>query len=169
MKWKWGVCALSVLWIVCSDWSGQEEQNWCWHVLTALHSTEECSLLWSRHWAVPGCALGMAGEHTQQCWGSRLSVLSLSLCPLSCLAEYLYSKSAKPRKWDHITLSFLPGLQICIFQTATFSQRGQCSPASYCWHCCLLTKTGSTCDQQEETSFSRWVVWSSVEYWLCHH
>lgn len=39
--------------------------------------------------AVPGLALGMAGEHTQQCWILRLSVLSCSLA-LSCLAEYLY-------------------------------------------------------------------------------
>lgn len=109
-------------------------------------------------WALPGIALGMAGEHTQQCWVLRLSVLSLSCCPLLFGRAFVLRKSAKARK-DHIALSFLSALQICIFQTATFSQRGSMES---CFQ--LLTKTGSTCDQQEETCFSRGLVWSSVKY-----
>lgn len=125
------------------------------------------SLLWGRHWAVPGCALGIAVEHTQQCRVSRLSVLRLSPCPLSplsCLAECLYWESLpKPENkitslfpfWAsdlhisgcHIELKGVHEVLLPIADTAFF-----------------FSKTGSTWDQQEETYFSGWLVWSRVEY-----
>lgn len=38
-----GVCGGSVLWAVCSDCSGQEEQNWCKYVLAAFQPCSLCS------------------------------------------------------------------------------------------------------------------------------
>lgn len=42
--------------------------------------------------------LGMAGEHTQQCRVLRLSILSLSPCPLLFSRVFVPRKSAKARK-----------------------------------------------------------------------
>ena len=137
-----GDCGVSVLLVMWNDWSGQREQNWCRHVHAAF---QECSLNWSRHWAVLSLALRMA---VQQSWRTRSAVwdieepvLSLFLCSLLFSRVFVRRKSVKAREWDHITLSFLSGLQICIFRRLPrLIKRSPCSLASYCWHWCFFLK-----------------------------